>query len=228
MADDPKAGGGKQQSFDEIVWTVKRSKLLFDYWTIPLLADTTKQPGSEDVVGARAFALVVIVALTFAVRGEPLGGTVSYTVLASALAAALSVGLNLLSKTTQVNVREPALVSAYSSTILVMLGFLAIKPLQGINWYSNLTESFGDVLTPVCLSVVFVYVLLVLKAKLWDRNTLSGAAALQGLVVTIGSGVIVYVIYNMSNEWFTKATNFVCTFGACTVQTVKTCTTLCK
>jgi hypothetical protein len=214
MADDPKAGGGKQQSFDEIVWTVKRSKLLFDYWTMPLLADA-RQPGSEDVVGARAFALVVIVALTFAVRGEPLGGKISYTVLASALAAALSFGLNLLSKTTQVNVREPALVSAYSSTILVMLGFLAIRPLQGINWYSNLTEVIGPVFTPVCLSVALVYILLVLKARFWDRNSLTAGSAVQGLGITIGSGAIVFIIYNLSNDWFTKATNFVCGFSKC-------------
>jgi hypothetical protein len=200
--------------FDEIVWTVKRSRLLFNYWTMPLLADT-KPPGSEDVVSVRAFALVVIVFLTFAVRGDPLGGTVSYTVLASAVAAALSFGLNLLSKTTQVTVREPALVSAYASTILVMLGFLVMRSFEGMNWYSWFTDWIGNIATSAGLSVALIYVLLVLKAKFWDKNKLSRGAAIQGLGITIGSGVIVAIIYFISKDGFNRVIDFVCTFSTC-------------
>jgi hypothetical protein len=200
--------------FDEIVWTIKRARLLFNYWTMPLLADT-KPPGSEDVISVRAFALVVIVALTFAVRGDPLGGTVPYTVLASAVAAALSFGLNLLSRTTQVTVREPALVSAYASTILVMLGFLVMRSFEGINWYSWFTDWIGNIPTAVCLSVALVYFLLVMKAKLWDKNKVSIGAAVQGLGITIGSGVIVTITYFISKDGFDRVLGFVCTFSAC-------------
>src|SRR5712691_1645479 len=206
MADD--------KLFDDIVWTLKRSRLLFNYWTMPLLANTKP---SEDIVSVRAFALVAIVALTFAVRGDPLGGTVSYTVLASAVAAAFSFGLNLLSKTTKVNVREPALVSAYASTILVMLGFLAIRPLESLDWYRRwFSDWTGNIAADICLSVAVVFVLLALKAALWDRNKLSIGAAVQGFGITIGSGAIVAIIYLISKDGFDSATKFVCTFKSCT------------
>jgi hypothetical protein len=212
MTDEPKAGEGKQQFFDEIVWAVQRSRLLFDYWTMPLLADT-KPSGSEDIVSTRAFALLVIVALTFAVRGEPLGGTISYSVLASAVAAALSFGLNALSKITKVTVREPALVSAYASTILVMLGFLVMRSLEGLNWYDFLSDYIGTVPTAACLSAATIYVMLVLKAVFWDKNKLSFLAARQGLEITVGSGVIVVVVYFISNDGFDRVIRLFCMFN---------------
>src|SRR5260370_39908719 len=131
MADD--------KLFDDIVWALKRSRLLFNYWTMPLLANTKP---SEDIVSVRAFALVAIVALTFAVRGDPLGGTVSYTVLASAVAGALLFGLNFLVKNYKGNRPGPALVFAYAFTNVVFLGFLGIRPLQRLycyrRWLSDL------------------------------------------------------------------------------------------
>jgi len=212
MPDDPKPGEDKQQFFDEIVWAIQRSRILFNYWTMPLLA--VAKP-SEDIVSVRAFALVLIVALTFAVRGDPLGGTVSYTVLASAVAVALSFGLAVLSKATKLNVREPVLVSAYASTILVMLGFLVMRSFDDLNWYTDISDWIGDVPTAAFLSAAVIYVMLVLKAVFWDRNKLSLAAAGKGLGITIGSGIIVVVIYFISNDLFNKVTHFItCTFGS--------------
>jgi hypothetical protein len=209
MTDHPKPGEDQPGLFDEVVWTAKRFQLLLNYWTMPVLANA-KPSESQDVVSVRAFALVVIVALTFAVRGDPLGGKVSYTVLASAVAAALSIGLNLLAKTTRVAVRQPVLVSAYASTILVMLAFLLARTLDGINWYNLLTDWIGYIPAAVCLSVVAVYVALVLKAALWDRNKLSLSAAVQGLAITIGSGLIVTVIYFISGPEFDRLMSLLC------------------
>ena len=212
-------GTDNQKLSNEFVWTLQRSRVLFRYWTMPLLVDAKTPSGAQqDGVSARAFALLLIVALTFAVRGEPTGDkTASFTALAAALGAALSFGLNFLAKNTGLKVREPALIGAYASTILVMLGYLLIISFfTGVNWFEIFVDYVGGhVIAAVILSVGSVYILLVIKALFWDKNKISLASAAVGLGITIGSGIIVYVISYVSNDVFKKLIEIVCGFGAC-------------
>ena len=94
----------------------------------------------EDRVSARALALLIIVALIFAIRGDDPSsvGKVSFTAIAAGIGALLSLGLNIASKYWNMNIRDQILISAYGSTICVMLLFLFFSDLLfNSNWYRN-------------------------------------------------------------------------------------------
>lgn len=211
-------GSANQHLFDEIVWGFDRARILFRYWTMPLLTDAAHPDGTQkDTVSARAFAVLLIVWLTFAVRGDLANTKVSITVLAAAAAAALSFCLNLLSRTINVTVREPVLISAYASTILVMLGFPLVRAtLDDTNLYSEyLSDRLGSPVAAIVTSVVVVYVLLCLKAFALDKNRPTLGSALIGLLTTLGSGCIVAIVYRLSPDQFKSVIDFVCRFGVC-------------
>ena len=126
MPDEQQPGTGNQLA-DEIIWAVQRLRLLLRYWTMPLLVGTVPGTSREDTISARAFALLLIVTLTFAIRGDISDKSVSFTALAAALAVVLSLALHLLATTMNVTIREPAIISAYTSTILIMVGFLFVR-----------------------------------------------------------------------------------------------------
>ena len=148
-------------------------------------------------------SLLIIVALTFAVRGD-VGSKIPFTVLAAAVAAALSIVLNLLAKTMNVTIREPALISAYTSTILVMLCFIFVRAFFfGTNWYEDwLGNWLDEPFAAASLSVVVVYMLLTFKAILWDKHKVSSSSAAVGFGTVVGSGIIVCIVYILSNRAF--------------------------
>ena len=216
--DDGANEQANQKVADELVWTVQRARLLFNYWTMPLLMNMKAVSTSgSDTASVRGFALLLIVALTFAVRGDMAGSKVSFAVLAAAVAALLSIGLSFISRAMNVTVREPALISAYASTILVMLGFLFVRAFfTGFNWYEgNLVEIFGPVLAAVVASVAIVYGLLGLKAIFWDKNKVTFLSALIGFGITIGSGSIVCIIAYISNDGFQFLIEMLCRIYPC-------------
>jgi hypothetical protein len=198
---------------EEIVWTLRRSRVLWHYWTMPLLPPATQSGlAAHETVSARAFALLLIALLTFAVRGDLPGAKVPFTSLAAGLATVLSLILNLLSRAAQVKVREPALISAYASTIFVMFGYLFVKAFfDGANWYQDwLADYLGPVWAAAISSVVIVYLALWLKAILWDKHAVSARSAGVGLGITVGSGLIVVIIAYLSKDAFDAIIKFIC------------------
>jgi hypothetical protein len=217
VPDEKQPGTEGQQLTDEIVWAVQRLRLLLRYWTMPLLVGTAPGTSREETISARAFALLVIVTLTFAIRGDISDKNVSFTALAAAVAVALSFALHILATTMKVTVREPAIISAYASTILVMVGFLFVKATcVDANWFNDyLADYVGQIVASAIVSVVVIYVLLVLKALLWDKNHVSAGSAAIGLMTTIASGTIVCIVYYLSNDQFNAVKKFLCLFGSC-------------
>jgi hypothetical protein len=196
---------------NEIVWVLHRGVVLFRCWTMPLNAPSFRRISTDDRASARAFALFLIVALTFAVRADVSNATqAQYTALASALAVVLSIGLRTLSQSFHVRVREPLLISAYTSTIIVLFLYLFNEAfLKGRPLYESIREFGTDVLGdplgtlgPMVVAVVSTYCLLVLKVVLWDRNTIGWRVAAHGALVVIGSGAIGWIITLVSNPVF--------------------------
>ena len=216
MPDEQQPGTGNQLA-DEIIWAVQRLRLLLRYWTMPLLVGTVPGTSREDTISARAFALLLIVTLTFAIRGDISDKSVSFTALAAALAVVLSLALHLLATTMNVTIREPAIISAYTSTILIMVGFLFVRAFFVYqNWFNDyLADYVGQITASAIVSAAVIYVALVLKAALWDKNKLSWGSAAIGLGTTIASGAIVLIVYSLSKTQFDLIEKFLCLFGSC-------------
>lgn len=216
MTKESPSSSDKAQMSNEIVWTLQRTLLLFRYWSMPVSSPASSSGTSEEAVSVRAFALLLIVTLTFAIRGDA-DVKVSFTALVGALAALLSFGLSVLSRSARVDVREAVLISAYASIVLVMVGFLFSRSVfTGVNWYEAfLAHSFGHIVASVIVSVLLVYTILFLKALFWDKSKVSPRAAAEGLAITVGSGVIVGVIAYLNSESFNSFLKYVCGFSSC-------------
>jgi hypothetical protein len=207
VSDQPPGDSKDRSLSDEISWTLKRCSILFRYWTMPVtLVPPIASETPDDRTSSRAFALLIIVALTFAVRGDV--GTaqikVSYATLAAALAAVLSVLLNFLSKI-KITITDREIISAYSSIIVTMILYVTFQTVfegLGFNWYRILTQEFGSNFAPALLATIATYVLLTLKARFYDRNTVGFWPAVHGLGVTICAGLIVWTISYASNDFF--------------------------
>jgi hypothetical protein len=209
-ARDP-ASEGAEKLETEIGWYLRRIVVLFRGWTTPLNSPAVNTFTKDDGVSARAFALLLIVALVFAIRGEPSSGAaagdtvkgVTLTGLAAGLAVLLSVLLNLASKGLGVTVGERVILSAYASTILVMFGYVVLVTV-GPNYDTYLLwqDYLGPVLLPVLLASVCIFLLLLLKSTLLDKERIGTVALLHGLLLTIGSGMIVWLVARMSGTTF--------------------------
>src|SRR5205085_146705 len=122
-----------------------------------------------------ALALILIVALAFAVRGDrqaTAGAT--FTALAGGLAVIMSVLLNMFGRTFRVTLSERMILSAYVSTIMVMIFFFLLEISSRRNWLGDFAEEgvvakvlgrdLAQPLTMTVLAVGVVFLLLLIKA----------------------------------------------------------------
>jgi hypothetical protein len=203
---------GAEKLQTELDWYLRRIAVLFRGWTTPLNSPTVNTFTKDDGVSARAFALLLIVVLVFAIRGEPSSGDAAkgatLTGLAAGLAVLLSVLLNMLSKAFGVTVGERVILSAYASTILVMFGYVVLATIgPSHNAYLFWQDYLGPVLLPVLLASLCIFLLLLLKSTLLDKERISAVALLHGLLLTIGSGIIVSLVARMSSATFAGVLN---------------------
>ena len=200
---------------NEIWWVVRRVEILLQSWTTPVNAPTVNTFTRDDGVSARAFALILIVALAFAVRGDrqaTAGAT--FTALAGGLAVIMSFLLNMFGRTFRVTLSERMILSAYMSTILVMIFFFLLEISSRGNWLAVFAqETVGEVLgkelgpavAMTVLAVILVFLLLLMKAWLWDKQTVKGKALKHAVALTVGSGVIVLTVSLLSSQVFQTA-----------------------
>jgi hypothetical protein len=191
-----------EASQNEFIWVLRRFLLLLRYWTTPL--DTAVRIPAEDQSSVRAFALFLIVALTFAIRADPSGGNyAAVTAMAAGVAAFLSAVLNTVSDQFKLRIREQVIISAYASTISVMFLYIFVDNyFSGIFWYEALNDQFGKSVVTVFLAVVISYSLLVAKAFLIERHKFTVAGVVHGACLVIGSGLIVVCISRLSTPTF--------------------------
>ena len=161
----------------------------------------------NDGVSARAFALFLIAALTFAVRGEAGGPnrTEVFTAFSAGIAVILSAVLNLISRAYGIrDIRERLIISAYASTIIVMFLFVIFQQVLIVTDDSllSLLWNTGDVVVPAAFAGLTTFVLLVVKSAIWDKHPINVAGIRHGLVLTGGSTIIVIVIALMSSRLF--------------------------
>jgi hypothetical protein len=208
---DPKALTGTKLE-NELRWTLRRLKILFTSWTTPVNSPVVNTFTPDDGVSARAFALVLIVALAFAVRGDPVAATgTTFTALAGGLAVVMSFILNFASRTLGVNASERLILSAYVSTILVMFSFFLIDiSVRSVPSLELISEYAADYVGPrhaqavvvVVLSVLIIFALLLLKAWRVDKFKPNRAALVHAAALTIGSGLIVLLVNSLgSGTW---------------------------
>ncbi len=210
MSENNGAGGSEtRNAFEEIVWTLKKIRILFRYWMLPPNKPTI-EAAKDDRTSATALALFVIVALSYAVRGAGNSDATAITTIASGVALALSVGLNILSKQFRIDVSEQIVISAYVSVIIVMLSYIVFQmALQGevyfiIYFQQRFGNIAGPIIAPAIVAVVFTYVLYVLKAALWDRATMTAVGAAHGFLIVLFSGVIVAIVALLTDSQFQK------------------------
>jgi hypothetical protein len=55
------------------------------------------------------------------------------------------------------------------------------------------------------LAVILVFLLLLMKAWLWDKQTVKGKALKHAVALTVGSGVIVLTVSLLSSQVFQTA-----------------------
>ena len=191
---------GKPQN--EIVWSLGRFFLLLKYWTTPLNTPVIVSP--EDQTSVRAFALFIIVALTFAIRADASTGTYAgYAAMASAIAVVMSVTLNTLSEQFNVQIREQLLISAYASTICVMFLYIFVEAFfSGTQIYEIPAFYLGTVVTSTIFASVFSYCLLILKAVAVDRRHPNKLGLLHAAGLIAGSSLIVLCIAVLSDPVF--------------------------
>lgn len=166
---------------------------------------------AQEGVSARGFALLVIVALSFSVRADIDSSSqlnaYSSALIAGAIGALLSVVLNFasghFSNLKNLEIRERWLISAYASTIMVMIFFVLYDTiLTGYVWYDMYSRFAGSSVIPTALAIISTFLLLLTKAKFINRNIIVSSVALYNFLVVLGCGLIVYVISIMSTELF--------------------------
>jgi hypothetical protein len=202
---------------NEFVWAIrpflKRCSIIFSCWTTPSLeVDTFTR---DDGVSARAFALFLIAALTFAVRGDngDNGGanpTAVFTAFAGGIAIILSAVLNILSRTYKI--RERLVISAYASTIIVMFFFVIFQEILTLTLPFLLYNSFfwyGDVIIPAVLGGIATFALLLMKSAWWDEKPIGRRGFRHGSILTVGSTIIVIIIALLSSRIFHRLVELV-------------------
>lgn len=189
-------------SENEFLWILQRFFLLLKYWTTPL--DKAVAIPADEQPSVRAFALFLIVALTFSIRADSSGGTyAAVTAMAATVAAVLSAVLSTMSDQFNFRVREQLLISAYASTILVMFLYIVVDNyFLGMSWYEALSEQFGKTLVTVVLAAAISYVLLIAKAFLIDHHKFSVVGLVHGGGLVFCSGLIVLCISTLSTPIF--------------------------
>jgi hypothetical protein len=213
-AEDQKDNEKRLSIVDQFVWTIKRVQILFRYWLMP--PNGPKIEASRDErVSATIFALLLIFWLTFAIRGTSPNGkdyfsdSNYFATLAGAFSVALSVILNVLSKSFHIDVRENTIISAYTSTIWVMLLFIFVQMLpMGSSWFITLQQYVGEENASTFVSaggaVILTFVCFVLKSTFVDRHKITALSLRHGLVITVFSGVIVVFISVISTQFFNE------------------------
>ena len=199
---------------NEFVWAIRpflrRCVIILSCWTMPF----AERPNVEtftrnDGVSARAFALFLIAALTFAVRGEAGGPnrTEVFTAFSAGIAVILSAVLNLISRAYRIrDIRERLIISAYASTIIVMFLFVIFQQVLIVTDDSlfALLWNTGDVVVPAAFAGLTTFVLLVVKSAILEKHPIKVADIRHGTVLTAGSTIIVIVIALMSSRLFNE------------------------
>jgi hypothetical protein len=195
---------------NEFVWAlrplIRKLALLLSCWTTDLNVQTFTK---EDGVKARALALFLIAALTFAVRSEDAGDhhTAVFTAFAGGIAIILSVVLNLISRWFKIPVREQLVMSAYVSTIIVMLFFVIVEIVL-VNMFPVGYQDIFDiwngavVVVPAVAAGFITFAILLLKSKWRDRHIIEPRAITHAITLTGGSTIIVIVVALMKPEVF--------------------------
>ena len=199
---------------NEFVWAIRpflrRCVIILSCWTMPFAERPSVETFTRnDGVSARAFALFLIAALTFAVRGEAGGPnrTEIFTAFSAGIAVILSAVLNLISRAYGIrDIRERLIISAYASTIIVMFLFVIFQQVLIVTDDSllSLLWNTGDVVVPATFAGLTTFVLLVVKSAIWDKHRINVAGIRHGSVLTAGSTIIVIVIALMSSRLFNE------------------------
>lgn len=195
------AGADKLET--EIRWVLGRAGILLRCWTTPLSSTTVDTFTRDDGVSARAFALVLIAALAFAVRGEA-GGTAAahttFTAVAGGLAVILSAALNTASRVAGVAVRERVILSAYASTILIMFTYAIIVTIGPLyDSYVAATEYVDGTILAVSIAALLIFIGLLAKSLFYDKREISAAGFLHGIALSAGSAAIVWLVARVSS-----------------------------
>jgi hypothetical protein len=216
---------------NEIVWIARRGFILFRCWTTPLRSVRVNTFSADDGVSARAFALFLIAALVFAVRGEspdqilsPSGAQhtlhTTFTAIAGGFAIVMSMLLNVANYAFKGKINEPTVLSAYASTILVLFFYIVIDVLfTDAGWYNDLAEYFwfydpgageykGKIVLGCILASAFALVCLLAKARIFDKSKVSLDGIVNALGLTAGSGAIAAVVALMSSSTFSVLVNY--------------------
>ena len=200
----------KERLATEIEWALKCVAIMLRNWTMNSMPNAIKSNATEGA-SARSFALILIVGLAFAVRADidPSSQLHAYSgaAIAAAIGGILTVILNLASnyfaQLHDLDVRERWLISAYTSTILVMLLFVFFDTvLTGYVWYDLYSRLFGVSVIPTLLAIIVTFLSLYIKAKFFNRNIFGLNVVLHNFLVVLGCGAIVYIVSIMSSEMF--------------------------
>jgi hypothetical protein len=193
-------------SENEILWTVRRFFILMRYWTTPLNLPVAASP--DDQASARTFALFLIVALTYVVRvDEKVESYAGFTAIAGGIALIMSVALSTLSEQFHVRIRERMVISAYASTIFVMIFFVLVETyLPGTYLFEAISSGYlGYLKTTIFFAAAISYLVLVAKAVIVDRHRLTILGLVHGASLVAGSSLIVLCISTLSTPLFNWA-----------------------
>jgi hypothetical protein len=179
-----------------------RCRIILSCWVIPLrrLAVQTFTP--NDGASARAFALLIIAVLTFAVRGSD-GDEGSRAALAGGAAIILTLILNLISL--RFAVTENMVISAYASTIIVMFLYIFSRLVYFFYDPTVLTNDpslVHQVLSCAVTAGLAAFALLLLKSKLWDKRQIGCDGILHAAILSGGSTIILLIIAFMNSRSF--------------------------
>jgi hypothetical protein len=196
-------GGLLSSIAPELSLYLRRIKILFVCWTIPFGRRTVNTFTKDDGASARAFALIIIAALTFAVRGDDPSEEARAT-LAGGTAIALTIILNLISRAFRVSLRDQIVISAYASTIVVMFLFVLCRRVL-IEYFPGYYNQYSDITVILfCAGVagLAAFALLLLKSKLQGPDGIGDRGVWHGAALTAGSTIILLIIAFMKREWF--------------------------
>jgi hypothetical protein len=201
----------------EVALYIHRIKILAACWLVPFEQLKVQTFTKDDGASARGFALIVIAALTFAVRSDEVSEQMR-AAFAGGAAIALTFILSLISRAFRISIREQLIVSAYASTIVVMFLFVLCRRIL-IQYFPVLYGSFsdrGDILLCAITAGLAAFVLLLLKSKYWDRCQIGRRGIWHGVTLTGGSALILMLVAFMKHEWFSDllhSMNFLSRFG---------------
>jgi hypothetical protein len=201
----------------ELALYIRRLKILTWCWVVPFGQLNVQTFTKDDGASARGFALLVIAALTFAVRSDEASEQMR-AAFAGGAAIVLTIVLSLVSRAFRISIREQIVISAYASTIVVMFLFVLCRRIL-IQFFPVLRGSFsvgGQILFCAIMAGLAAFVLLLLKSKYWDRRQIRGRGMWHGTILTGGSTIILILIAFLKHEWFSDllhSMDFLSKFG---------------